>query len=181
MRRAICQIALAFVFIALSFTLSDAQKLSGDEQKIIDYVDAHMGEAVNMLESVINIESPSEDIAGVKQVGSIFKREFESLIIKNRCRRNIGIEQGIIGADLHSMFIHTETGGGVCLRVEVNDQDTLTHLCEIGTQVDGGGGLAYSTFLIDESIDASHVICDSQILGSRSQRLQSLIFKVRRL
>jgi len=79
MRRAICQIALAFVFIALSFTLSDAQKLSGDEQKVIDYIDAHMGEAVSTLEKVVNIESPSEDIAGVKQVGSIFKREFESL------------------------------------------------------------------------------------------------------
>ncbi|MDQ2920518.1 MAG: M20/M25/M40 family metallo-hydrolase [Acidobacteriota bacterium] len=79
MRRAICQIALAFVFIALSFTFSYAQKLSADEQKIIDYVDAHMGEALGMLESVVDIESPSEDIAGVKQVGMVFKRELESL------------------------------------------------------------------------------------------------------
>jgi len=79
MRKAICQIAQAFVFIALSFSLSNAQKLSADEQKIIDYVDAHMGEEVSTLESVVNIESPSEDITGVKQVGIIFKRELESL------------------------------------------------------------------------------------------------------
>ena len=79
MRRAICQIALALVFVALSISLSNAQKLSADERKIVDYVDAHMSEAVSTLENVVNIESPSEDIAGVKQVGSIFKRELESL------------------------------------------------------------------------------------------------------
>ena len=79
MRRAICRVALVLVFIALSLTSSNAQKLSAEEQKIIDYVDAHMGEAIGMVENVVNIESPSEDIAGVKQVGSIFKRELESL------------------------------------------------------------------------------------------------------
>ncbi len=79
MRRAICQVALAFVFIALSFTFSYAQKIPADEQKIIDYVDAHMGKAIGTLESVVNIESPSEDLAGVKQVGMVFKRELESL------------------------------------------------------------------------------------------------------
>ena len=79
MRRAICRIALAFVFLALSFTCSNAQKLSAGEQKIIDYVDAHMSEAIGMVENVVNIESPSEDVAGVKQVGMVFKRELESL------------------------------------------------------------------------------------------------------
>jgi glutamate carboxypeptidase len=79
MKRATCQIAGAFVFIALSFTFVYAQKLSAGEQKIIDYVDAHMGEALGTLEKIVNIESPSEDIAGVKQVGAVFQREFESL------------------------------------------------------------------------------------------------------
>ena len=79
MRNAVCQTAFAVVFIALSCTFGYGQKLSADEQKIVDYVDAHMGEAVGTLESVVNIESPSEDIAGVKQVGMVFKRELESL------------------------------------------------------------------------------------------------------
>lgn len=79
MLRATCQITLAFVFITLSSTIGHAQKLSADEQKIIDFVDAHMTEAISTLENVVNIESPSEDIAGVKQVGMVFKREFESL------------------------------------------------------------------------------------------------------
>ncbi|MGI9068083.1 MAG: M20/M25/M40 family metallo-hydrolase [Pyrinomonadaceae bacterium] len=79
MRRAICLIALALAFITLSGASSHAQKISADEQRIIDYVDSHMGEAIITLESVVNIESPSEDIAGVKQVGMVFKRELESL------------------------------------------------------------------------------------------------------
>lgn len=79
MRKAVCQAALAFVFIALSCTFSYAQTLSANEQKIVDYVDAHIGEAVGTLENVVNLESPSEDIAGVKQVGMLFKRELESL------------------------------------------------------------------------------------------------------
>ena len=79
MRRATYQMALAFVLIVLCFTFGSAQKLSADEQKIIEYVDAHMGEAITTLENVVNIESPSEDIAGVKQVGAVFLRELESM------------------------------------------------------------------------------------------------------
>lgn len=79
MRRTICLIALAFVFVALSFASSHAQRISADEQKIMEYVDAHVGEAIGTLESIVNIESPSEDMAGVKQVGMVFKRELESL------------------------------------------------------------------------------------------------------
>jgi glutamate carboxypeptidase len=79
MRRLAYQIALAFLFAVLSSTFAYAQKLSADEQKIIDYVDAHVAEAISTLENVVNIESPSEDIAGVKRVGAVFQREFESL------------------------------------------------------------------------------------------------------
>jgi len=79
MRRATCRTAFAFTLIALFSTFVYAQKLSAEEQRIIDYVEAHMGEAISTLESVVNIESPSEDIAGVKQVGMVFKRELELL------------------------------------------------------------------------------------------------------
>jgi glutamate carboxypeptidase len=79
LKRATCYIALAIAVLALSFSSSYAQKLTADEQKIIDYVDAHMAEAIGTLESVVNIESPSEDVAGVKQVGMVFKRELEAL------------------------------------------------------------------------------------------------------
>lgn len=70
---------MALVFVGLFSTYSYAQKISPEEQKLIDYIDAHTNEAIALLEKAVNIESPTENIAGVKQVGSLFKAEFESL------------------------------------------------------------------------------------------------------
>ena len=60
-------------------TFSYAQKISAEEQKLIDYIDAHANEAIVLLEKTVNIESPTENLAGVKQVGAVFKAGFESL------------------------------------------------------------------------------------------------------
>ncbi len=56
-----------------------ARKISAEEQKIISYIDAHIEDAVALLEKIVNIESPTENLTGVKQVGMVFKQEFESL------------------------------------------------------------------------------------------------------
>ena len=70
----------SLLFIAsISAFIVNAQKLNVDEQKIVDYIDKHGGEAVSLLEKVVNIESPTEDTIGVKSVGMIFSKEFESL------------------------------------------------------------------------------------------------------
>lgn len=71
--------AVAFVFVILFSTSSYAQKISAEEQKLVDYIDAHTSEAIALLEKTVNIESPTENLAGVKQVGAVFKAEFESL------------------------------------------------------------------------------------------------------
>jgi glutamate carboxypeptidase len=78
-RRWIGRLLLAMIFAALSATFAYAQKISPEEQKLIDYVDAHTNEATALLEKTVNIESPTENLAGVKQVGAVFKAEFESL------------------------------------------------------------------------------------------------------
>jgi glutamate carboxypeptidase len=74
-----CRLAVAIFFAALSVTLANAQKLSPEEQKLVDYIDAHTSEATALLEKTVNIESPTENLAGVRQVGAIFKAQFESL------------------------------------------------------------------------------------------------------
>ncbi len=56
-----------------------AQKLSPAEQKIIAYIDSHNDEATTLLEKVVNIESPTEDLVGVKNVGMTFGDEFKAL------------------------------------------------------------------------------------------------------
>lgn len=78
-RLKLAKFASVFAFTVLSATFAHAQKISPPEQKILDYIDAHSAEAVTLLEKTVNIESPTENLAGVKQVGAVFKAEFESL------------------------------------------------------------------------------------------------------
>ncbi len=77
--RTVQGIALAFVFVILASASNYAQKISPDEKNLIDYIDAHSGEAIAMLEKTVNIESPTENLTGVRQVGAVFKVAFESL------------------------------------------------------------------------------------------------------
>ncbi len=56
-----------------------ARRISAEEQKIVDFIDAHIEDAAALLEKTVNIESPTENLAGVREVGMVFKQEFESL------------------------------------------------------------------------------------------------------
>ena len=76
--------ALTFLLVVLFSTFSYAQKVSPEEKKLIDYIDTHTGEAVAMLEKTVNIESPTENLAGVGQVGAVFKAAFDSLAFTTR-------------------------------------------------------------------------------------------------
>jgi len=67
------------VIVVLSTTFNYAQKISDDEQKIINYIDTHREDAITLLEKTVNIESPTENLTGVRQIGMIFQKEFESL------------------------------------------------------------------------------------------------------
>ena len=69
-------------FIAASIMLG--QSLSTEEKRIVDAVDAQFPEAISLLEKTVNIESPTENLAGVKQVGTMFMDEFRSIGMKTR-------------------------------------------------------------------------------------------------
>ncbi len=56
-----------------------AQTIDPTERKIVDYIDKNNSAAISMIEKAVNIESPTEDISGVKAVGLLFSREFEAL------------------------------------------------------------------------------------------------------
>ena len=58
---------------------SHIQKTSATEQKIIDFIDSNIDAAIRLLEKIVNVESPTDNLSGVKQVGMIFKEEFEAL------------------------------------------------------------------------------------------------------
>lgn len=54
-------------------------QLSPDETKLARYIDDHQSEAIALLEKVVNINSGTQNFAGVKAVGDIFAAEFEAL------------------------------------------------------------------------------------------------------
>ena len=75
-------VTFILITVFVSFQVAPAalsQALNPEEKRIVDYIDQHNGEAVSFLESIVNIESPTEDLAGVRNVGMVFKREFENL------------------------------------------------------------------------------------------------------
>src|SRR5262245_26714156 len=67
------------ILIVLGAIAVFGQKLSPEEQKIVDYIDGHSTEALALLERSVNIDSPTENLAGVKAVGTLFGKELEAL------------------------------------------------------------------------------------------------------
>src|SRR5262245_44299000 len=56
--------------------------LSADEKKLAAFVDANNGDALAMLERAVNINSGSMNFEGVRQVGALFRKEFDALGFK---------------------------------------------------------------------------------------------------
>ena len=69
---------LLLLFIAFSFQLQ-SQKLSRLEKKILQKIDLNNEAHLVLLEEVVNINSGSLNIDGVKKVGKVFASEFESI------------------------------------------------------------------------------------------------------
>jgi glutamate carboxypeptidase len=53
--------------------------LSPEELSLARYIDQHNQEAVELLKRVVNVNSGTENFAGVRQVGAIFRAEFDAL------------------------------------------------------------------------------------------------------
>ena len=53
--------------------------LSSGERSLVAYVDAHNQEALALLERVVNINSGTQNFAGVQEVGRVFRAEFDAL------------------------------------------------------------------------------------------------------
>ena len=94
--------------------------------------------------------------------------EFETGKIHRRCRdmqpRHRGrhhriaqrrcADQHVIGRAAAVAAVDAETGGGVALRIEIDDQDALADRRKRGAEIDRGGGLADAALLVGERQDA---------------------------
>lgn len=70
-------------FIILANSLI-AQKLDRNEKKVVSIVDENMAEAISFLEKVVNVNSGTYNLEGVKKVGAIFQVELEALGFKTK-------------------------------------------------------------------------------------------------
>jgi glutamate carboxypeptidase len=61
------------------FAMQSSTGLTPDERALATYVDAHNQEAVALLERVVNINSGTQNLAGVQEVGRVFRAEFDAL------------------------------------------------------------------------------------------------------
>ena len=74
---------LLFLSTILSFSnVGFAQKLSPIEQKIITQVNAQLPQTEAILKRIVNINSGTLNKEGVREVGAIFRKEFDDLGFK---------------------------------------------------------------------------------------------------
>ncbi|MCB0490917.1 MAG: M20/M25/M40 family metallo-hydrolase [Cyclobacteriaceae bacterium] len=67
-----------FITLLLSVPLH-AQKLSKAEKKVIAVVDQQTNEAISFLEKIVNINSGTNNLEGVREVGMAFKQELDAM------------------------------------------------------------------------------------------------------
>ncbi len=67
-----------FIIIILNFSIQ-AQKLSKTEKRIVNLVETNDKEAILLLEKIVNINSGTLNLEGVKKVGDIFSEEFKNI------------------------------------------------------------------------------------------------------
>ena len=70
--------------LLLTGTPAWGQTLSGTEKKMRDWIEAHKQEQVAYLEKVVNINSGTLNLAGVRAVGDEFAKEFKALGFETR-------------------------------------------------------------------------------------------------
>jgi glutamate carboxypeptidase len=72
-------LALFLVCVAMTSGAAAQTGLSADEKAIVAFIDAHNGEALTLLERVVNINSGTQNHPGVREVGKIFMQELDAI------------------------------------------------------------------------------------------------------
>ena len=70
---------MAVVLMSVALHGQSPAPLTADERAIVTHVDAHNGEALALLERAVNINSGTQNFAGVREVGKLFAAELGAL------------------------------------------------------------------------------------------------------
>jgi glutamate carboxypeptidase len=79
--RSLPSVSLAVALFCVSFSSAPRAQsaLSADERAIVAHVEAHNAEALALLERAVNINSGTQNFAGVRAVGKLFAAELDAL------------------------------------------------------------------------------------------------------
>jgi glutamate carboxypeptidase len=79
--RSLPSVSLAVALLCVSFSSAPRAQsaLSADERAIVAHVEAHNAEALALLERAVNINSGTQNFAGVRAVGKLFAAELDAL------------------------------------------------------------------------------------------------------
>jgi glutamate carboxypeptidase len=58
--------------------------LTSDERALVKFIDDHNADALTLLEKVVNINSGTQNFAGIRDVGKVFTQQFDALGFKTR-------------------------------------------------------------------------------------------------
>src|SRR5262249_23183056 len=101
----------ACLVVGATLVRAHAQKvLDVDEAAIAKWIDAHNSDALALLERVVNINSGTDNVAGVRQVGEVFKAEFDALGFKTTW-----VDGAVFGRAGHLVATHPGPGPKILL------------------------------------------------------------------
>lgn len=75
---------IPFILFVFVFSQLQAQRLNRTEKKIVEKVQSYSEESINFLEKVVNINSGTMNIEGVKAVGNVFSEAFDAIDFDTR-------------------------------------------------------------------------------------------------
>src|SRR5437867_2353500 len=106
--------------IVVGVPASPAAPLTSSERALVAFVDAHDAEALELLERVVNINSGTHNLAGVREVGKVFQGELDRLGFRTRW-----IDGAAFGRAGHLVADHPGAGPRVVL---IGHLDTVFEL-----------------------------------------------------
>lgn len=79
MKRTLIRYSRTLAGVVVLAGMALGQTLNADERKIVEYIDKNNDKAISLIQATVDIESPTEDLAGVKAVGMVLKKELEEI------------------------------------------------------------------------------------------------------
>jgi glutamate carboxypeptidase len=99
--------AVSAVVLAAAFARASEKSLSPVERRIVRYVDAHNGEALEQIVRLVDVNSGTMNFEGVREVGRLLRRELDGLGFSTRW-----IDGAPFGRAGHLIGVRRGDGGG---------------------------------------------------------------------